>query len=81
MYFLFPETSGRTLEELTFCTFSFVIQNLDRRFLTLAIVYEGDQLRKEQEKRVQEEIQHEENEKHKFSGEGSSTDERKEKTV
>ncbi|KAJ7469024.1 general substrate transporter [Mycena latifolia] len=40
VYFLFPETAHRTLEELAF-------------------LYEGDQVRAEQAKRVQEEIRHE----------------------
>ncbi|KAJ7694414.1 hexose transporter [Mycena rosella] len=40
VYFLFPETAHRTLEELAF-------------------LYEGDQVREEQSKRVKEEIEHE----------------------
>ncbi|KAJ7590279.1 general substrate transporter [Mycena floridula] len=40
VYFLFPETAHRTLEELAF-------------------LYEGDQIREEQKKRVEEEILHE----------------------
>ncbi|KAJ7163513.1 general substrate transporter [Mycena crocata] len=39
VYFLFPETANRTLEELSF-------------------LYEGDQIREEQTKRVKQEIQH-----------------------
>ncbi|KAJ6575915.1 hexose transporter [Mycena sp. CBHHK59/15] len=40
VYFLFPETAHRTLEELAF-------------------LYEGDQIREEQKKRVEDEIRHE----------------------
>ncbi|KAJ7694432.1 hexose transporter [Mycena rosella] len=53
MYFLFPETAHRTLEELTF-------------------LYEGDQVREEQSKRVKEEIEHE----HEGKDRGGSADEK-----
>ncbi|KAG6859180.1 hypothetical protein C0991_001158, partial [Blastosporella zonata] len=57
VYFLFPETQGRTLEELAFCAYMFTL------FYDIALtkftpqVYEDDKV-VEQKRRVEEEIHH-----------------------
>lgn len=54
IWFLFPETSNRTLEELAFCEISSL--HIRINFSHTVTVYEGD-VRQEQEKRVENEIQ------------------------
>ena len=54
IWFLFPETSNRTLEELAFCKFHI---HINGPLLTRMIVYEGDQVKHEQQKRVKEETE------------------------
>lgn len=60
VYFIFPETSGKTLEELAFCAcYSFHLSgDLFRiNLLSFVPVFEGDDMRKTQEQAVQDEMQ------------------------
>lgn len=58
VWFMIPETHGRSLEELAFRAYShalFRLRSIDLiRFC--ATVYEGDKIREEQQKRIEDEL-------------------------
>lgn len=58
VYFLFPETSHRSLEELAFCTYftSSRLAVTHQVPLGAYLVFEGEKLREEQQKRIEERI-------------------------
>ena len=55
VYFLFPETANRSLEELAFREYH-SIQTAVWFLMRLRTVYEGDKVRAEQQKRVEEDM-------------------------
>lgn len=57
VYFIFPETSGKTLEELAFCACFFFRYESMYILTSFTPVFEGDDLRKTQEQAVQDEMQ------------------------
>jgi hypothetical protein len=71
IYLFYPETSGRTLEELAFCKL-LLSEDFDQR-LHLPVVFEGDQAIAKQNEVTERAVHHDEDEKR-----GSPTEEQRE---